>query len=48
MPVKRCSEILPRHVRDYIRTRSHALAPFSAAPEPEKKFVQPHTAGLWT
>ena len=25
--------------------RSHVLAPFSAAPEPAKRYVQPHTAG---
>ena len=30
------------------RMRSHVLARFSAAPEPAKKYVQPHTAGLST
>jgi hypothetical protein len=43
--VKRCSEILPRHVRDYIPHVITLLALFSAAPEPAEKYVQPHTAG---
>jgi hypothetical protein len=43
--VKRCSEILPRHVRDYIPhaiTRARAVQRGLA---PAKRYVQPHTVG---